>query len=146
MVMHNYLSKYINSDGRTQMSVVSGSSDIIGDDWPTETLDIEDIEAFGSAPGVSSASSLVHALEEQYQKQVNGIEDPNTAHNDYAIPAEEAVAGATRSDKVERSGSLVVSVTITYEYPGDILFYTRIYTDPFTITKHGCDPIRKMCY
>jgi hypothetical protein len=122
--MVGYLTEIIDHEERVTINVVSGSSDVIIDSWALDTVDIEDVEAFGSCsePGASAQSMLFHALVEQYAKQALGISDYHMAHFDYAIPAEGAVAGATVGDDIyfynkHHSDGVYLYYGFTYIYP-----------------------------
>ena len=141
----DYLAKYINSYGRIVIKLDSGNDKILGDDWETGTVDVEDYEVFGEGPGVSSLSWLIHSLEEQYAKQVLGITDWDTAHFGYAVPAEEAVAGATRTDYYFPNSSFPTSVVVTYNYDDGIIVNTRITLYPLTVTKTTCSLETLIC-
>ena len=141
IVFFNELSKSVNSDTPVIINVVSGDPHVFGDDFPSSTVDVEDLEKLGYGSGLSAGGNLTHMLAEQYAKQVLGITDFRTAHYNYGIPAEEAFTGATRTDEV--TGDTVV---ITYDYGNGILFY--VYVDPRAnyFYKWGCDPLTLTCY
>ncbi|MCI0613264.1 hypothetical protein L0244_09760, partial [bacterium] len=70
------------------------------------------------------------------------VKDYDIAHA-IAISAELAVVGAVRREDVPVTAT---TVRVIYEYPDGIKFYTWIELGVFKVTKHGCDPVKRICY
>ncbi len=117
-----HLETIIGDSKDTEISVGDHEKDVLVGSYDAQKIDIADIEAFGKGEGVSSLSSLMHEIVEQYRKQVQG-EAYDIAHFTGGVPAEEEMSGAVRGDhKVEKSvtnpdGSTELEVSIPYTYP-----------------------------
>ena len=73
------LSKIINDPAKTTINIESNSESIFIGDVKAQAIDIEDIAAVGNGEMVSSGSTLIHELYEQYNVQVNNT-SPKRAH------------------------------------------------------------------
>lgn len=87
---------------KTTIGIVSNDDKVTTGNFKTGQIDIADVERFdkmensSKSPTVfSSGGKLVHEVEEQYQKQVNGLNFPD-AHNS-AIDVENSYNGSKRS-------------------------------------------------
>ncbi len=95
--LRSRLENIINNSHDVLISISSGSRTIVGS-YATGDIDIQDMEAFGSGAGANSVATLIHELEEQFQKQVNSMRyggETSGAHAE-GIKAESEVIGATR--------------------------------------------------
>jgi Domain of unknown function (DUF4157) len=112
------LTKVVNDPHDVHMTVSAGSGKTIGGNYATGDFDVADLEVYG-VPG------LIHEIEEQYQKQVNGLSfgsETTGAHKE-AIAAESEVRGARRgaqrvvSSSVNADGTRDAVVEIPHIYP-----------------------------
>ncbi|MFT3890487.1 MAG: hypothetical protein QM730_02540 [Anaerolineales bacterium] len=87
-------------------------------------------------------TALTHSLEEQYQKQIIGIEDFDIAH-EIAISAEVAVAGIVQRVDDYNFGTNIYSIQYEYSDPTGCWYYTDIDLVTGAISKHGCNPGNK---
>lgn len=132
LAMHDQLVQAIGSPQQIVMSVVSGDELILGDSYPDNTIDVDDLERFGKAPGVSAQTVAIHSVVEQTYKQETygtgtlGYIGYLEAHNYHAIPAEEAVANARRMD---------TEYGFLYTYRDGTTVETIAYGDPLTVVK-----------
>lgn len=100
---------------------IGASTTTIGGSYVQQTIDIADIEAFGSGAGLSATGALIHELEEQYRKQVSGQGYP-AAHAGGMV-AEAEQSGATRgterliSRTLNADGTENAVVEVPYSYP-----------------------------
>lgn len=103
-VLLEVLQKIIGDGTETAIDFGGADANIFIGGFDQEKIDVAGAAMFGvnagDKQGPSAASMLVHELEEQYQKQVNGIQlgvdDEEDAHWDYAIPKEEEAIGGFR--------------------------------------------------
>ncbi|MEQ9426856.1 MAG: RHS repeat-associated core domain-containing protein [Cyclobacteriaceae bacterium] len=79
----------------TEITVVDRSEYLVADGFRSQTLDMNDIGAFGDGEGLTTAGVLGHSLQEQYSKQVEGKRSYDDAHAD-AINAENKITGSER--------------------------------------------------
>jgi hypothetical protein len=101
--------------GRT--SVVAADAAVLIGSYAQSKIDLDDVGAFGTGEGISSATTLAHELVEQYRKQVHA-EAYGVAHA-AGMQAEGAMTGATRGTSTSRQiSSTTVEVTVPYTYPG----------------------------
>jgi hypothetical protein len=124
-VLISLLQKLINDPNTTTIEFIRGRSTttpVIVGSYVLSQIDLDDIEAFGSGEGVSSASTLVHEIEEQYRKQVHA-ETYGIAHAS-GINLENQVTGAVRGSEVPLTpavqhpdGTVSVTLKIPYTYP-----------------------------
>lgn len=113
----NRLTTVINDPKDVSMTVSSGSK-TLGGSYATGDFDIADLEVYG-LPG------LIHEIEEQYQKQVNGqaFGTVMTGAHGEAIRAEAEVRGASRgadrvvSQTVNADGTLDAVIEIPNTFP-----------------------------
>jgi hypothetical protein len=100
---------------------IGASTTTIGGSYAMQTIDIADIEAFGSGSGLSAAGALIHELEEQYRKQVSG--QGYAAAHAGGMAAEAEQGGATRgaeryiSQSQNADGTVNAVVEVPYTYP-----------------------------
>ena len=143
-VIDNML-KYTSADVNFAIKVErKGIKGTFVDCFVCETLFLDDIQAIGDGPGLSSLIAIFHSFEEQYQRQVNGLDnDENDA--DYkaahalAILVENAVSGATRGEDELHENWTV----FTYTYPDGTIVRTLVVYDPFSVMI--CSPLRIVC-
>jgi hypothetical protein len=113
----NRLTTVIN-DPKDVVMTVSSNSKTLGGNYTTGDFDIADLETYGVA-------GLIHEIEEQYQKQVNGLGfgSETTGAHSKAIEAESEVRGAKRgpqkviSAKQNADGTSDAIVEIPHTYP-----------------------------
>ncbi len=94
----NELNKTIDlNTSKVGIAVLENDKRIIVGSFALEAIDIADIEKFGEGNDKVSTSSgaLIHEITEQTDKQRNGT-GFESAHNNVAIPAENAVNGSER--------------------------------------------------
>jgi hypothetical protein len=114
------------------MSVSAGSHTIVGS-YATGDVDIDDVERLG-------VHSLIHEIEEQYQKQVRGVAygSETTGAHASGITAESEVIGATRgpqrivSSSVNADGTINAVAEVPYTFPDG-----RVETHVMTITRNN---------
>jgi hypothetical protein len=80
-------------------------------------IDLDDIGAFGTGEGISSASSLLHEIQEQYRRQVFREGYP-VAHAS-GMAEERNATGATRSttDRRRQVNATTIEITTPFTYP-----------------------------
>lgn len=79
-------------------------------------IDLDDIAAFGSGLGISSASTLIHEIQEQFRKQVHREAYP-AAHAS-GIAEEQRATGATRgADRARRVNATTIEITTPFTFP-----------------------------
>jgi len=129
----NRLQSVINDPKDVIMSVSAGTKTLVGS-YATGDVDISDIEKIG-------VSSLIHEVEEQYQKQVKGLAY-GKAHKK-GIEAESEVKGAKRgpqkivSSTANPDGTLDAVVEIPYTYPDG-----KVKTMVMTIKKNNVTAVK----
>jgi hypothetical protein len=98
---------------------------VAGGSYTQSKIDLDDLEALGGGLGLTGIATLVHELEEQYQKQVKG-KAFDAAHAE-AIKAELVVVGARTRDQLpaERKGAKTI-VSFVHTYPDGKVIHTVI--------------------
>ena len=81
--------------GEVNVNLDRGSPQLFG--GFSGTIDMGDIEAIQGKSNLFTAQGVLgHEIAEQTAKQVKGVSDYNTAHNNYGISAENKINGSTR--------------------------------------------------
>jgi len=115
--LEDTLNQAINDPATTEISLTEGSPGAVVGEYATGEIDMNDVQALGTTPGVSAVGALGHEVAEQYARQVGG-QGPNAAHKT-GIKAENAINGSKRG---RQGGSLspdvggTVSGTIVLPY------------------------------
>lgn len=95
-VLLETVQKVVEAAGTITLDFTAGDLSTYIGSFDDSSIDLPDVEHFGvGVVGPSAASALVHEIEEQYQKQANGLEF-NDAHYDHAVAAENRAVGGTR--------------------------------------------------
>jgi hypothetical protein len=112
------LQRSMNGGTPTTLEFVNTDPDVIGGQYSTGKVDLDDIRQFGEGPGLSTAGALVHEIQEQFRKQVFGESYP-VAHTS-ALDAEAQAVGARRGarDTVRTINRTTRTATMRYTYPG----------------------------
>lgn len=124
---HEHIARIITDAQVTTVGVESGSPDIIGGSYASESIDIADLEALAGNSGMSDHGALLHELVEQYHKQVHGtayttIIEHSGAHGE-GIAAEGDLNGMNRgthtvlSSSVNADGTTDAVLEVPYTRP-----------------------------
>ncbi len=92
----------LNAEPETDiaMNLVESSSDVMGDVFETSTLDVDDVEKFGSSKILPKGAVIAHSVAEQRAKQrLLGSKEYREAHNEDGLVAETKVTGYARDEK-----------------------------------------------
>jgi len=73
------LERVIDNRGTTRIRITDGDSHIEGDSFARECIDLQDMESLGARDpqnqdGITSWSAMIHAIVEQFEKQINGLD------------------------------------------------------------------------
>lgn len=118
--LYNRLNTIISDSNQVNIAVESGGA-ALGGSYATSTIDVADLEAFGTGQGLSAVGALIHEIEEQYRKQVSG-QGYAPAHAG-GLVAETEQSGATRgterflSTTNNADGTIDALVEVPYTYP-----------------------------
>lgn len=118
--MYSRLNTIVGDSNQVTIGIGAATT-TIGGSYALQTIDIADIEAFGSGSGLSAAGALIHELEEQYRKQVSGQAYPAAHAGGMVAEAEQggATRGAERyiSQSQNADGTVNAVVEVPYTYP-----------------------------
>lgn len=92
--LENTLNQAISDPATTSISLSEGSAGAIVGEYATGEIDMNDVQALGTTPGVSATGALGHEVAEQFARQVGGA-GPGAAHK-AGIKAENAINGSRR--------------------------------------------------
>ena len=103
-------------DFKLNIKVAKNDPEIRIGHFLSSTIDIGDIDRMPVSGPASQSACLAHEIEEQYQKQREGVTDYRVAH-EFAKETESAVGGYTRipgQDKdIRRAGSSTFPITLS---------------------------------
>ena len=121
--------------GLTKINVKTQDDSFTFGDFDTEAIDLNDLKqadklnnTSGVKNAISSKGKLGHEIFEQYQKQIKGIKDYDTAH-DLAVPFENQINGSQRSDNEPiKKGGVIPTTTFQFTVDGTIVEIKYIYS------------------
>jgi RHS repeat-associated protein len=121
----NTLSTVINDPANTSVTLSEGSATIVGS-YATGDIDMNDVQALGTGPGVTAVGALGHEIVEQFAKQVGGqpYGSETTGAHAAGIAAENSINGSVRGPqggaplKLNRKGTFKGKITIPYTAGG----------------------------
>jgi len=115
----NTLQTVMSDPNPTTLEFVRGESTVIGGQYTTGKIDLDDAQQFGNGvgQGLNMGGVLVHEITEQYRKQVHGESFP-VAHA-AALDAEARAVGAPRGTETFKTiNASTTEITFPYTYPG----------------------------
>jgi RHS repeat-associated protein len=104
----------INSN-MVAIGLVAGDNNVLVGSYETGQIDMDDVSAFGNGEFATSAGALGHEIAEQTEKQHMGLPSISQdggqgylhAHNNVAIPVENAINGTIRGNTITASNTLL---------------------------------------
>ena len=114
------LNQSISNTGNVSVSVSESSSETLVGSHALGDIDMNDVQALGSGPGVTAVGALGHEIAEQFATQIGGMGFSGGAH-DAGIAAENRINGSTRgpqrgSSRLTLYSGSTASGTVTIPY------------------------------
>ena len=123
--LENTLNEAISNPGTTSITLSEGSGNTVVGEYKTGDIDMTDVKALGSGPGVTAAGALGHEIKEQFERQINGQprgSETSGAHG-AGIGAENSINGSVRGPQSQsltgnKDGTVTGTITIPYTQGG----------------------------
>jgi len=101
--LEDTLNQAINDPATTSVNLTEGSPSALVGEYGTGEIDVKDVKALGTTPGVSAVGALGHEIAEQFSRQVKGMppgNDTSGAHG-AGIAAEDRINGSKRGPEFD---------------------------------------------
>ena len=105
---YNIIKDVANSEGMTNIGVVSGSEDVLIGSWDLSQIDVSDMNDIGEGEAMNKYSTFTHEIVEQQYKQTDSSPMYSIGHFIKAIPAEEKVSGYMRGREFPGEQGVIV--------------------------------------